>query len=387
MGRPRILAYGAALIPVAIGVVLVSRYAFNTSDTAVDGVANAFLFGMIAAGAFAGPAIALAVGNRGHRCAAAVLGLLALAAIIVNWTHTLGAISQRGARTEAQTHKVKAAEKDAQAELERIRAERAALRFTPTTAEAVSAAKTAVAAAERARIAECGNGDPKQRGPHCRTRELAEESKRDTLTTAENNKAATDQAARLDAAAAAIRSNLAKTEPTKSTNSLGEMLASLLPLSAVTAASAQQALVSGIAELLIAAALALPELLIGTPVPTAGKPGEPISAEPAIEIPTVAAPAPTLPDVDTVGRFMLACLIKAPGEETAARAIYGRYRQWCSEQSLTVLGVAYFAEQFAARCKRHGIATRKVGDAIVCVGVQLTSPRQALGHMHHPQVG
>jgi hypothetical protein len=215
---------------------------------------------------------------------------------------------------------------------------------------------------------------------------LAGESKRDTLTTAENNKAATDQAARLDAAAAAIRSNLAKTEPAKSTNNLGEMLASLLPLSAVTAASAQQALVSGIAELLIAAALALPELLIGALAPAARRPEESIRAEPAVEMPSVVALAPVLPDVDTVGRFMLACLTKAPGEETAARAIYGQYRQWCSEQSLTVLDAAYFADQFAARCKRHGIATRKVGEAIVCVGIRLTSPRQALGHMHRPQV-
>jgi hypothetical protein len=27
---------------------------------------------------------------------------------------------------------------------------------------------------------------------------------------------------------------------------------------------------------------------------------------------------------------MVACLVKAPGEEIAARAIYARYLQWCA---------------------------------------------------------
>ena len=104
-----------------------------------------------------------------------------------------------------------------------------------------------------------------------------------------------------------------------------------------------------------------------------------------IELPALAT-APGLPDVDTVGRFMLACLTKTPGEETVARAIYARYRHWCGDQSpaVTALAVLEFAEQFAARCKRHGIITRKDGDTIVCVGLKLIPPatRQALGYMH-----
>jgi hypothetical protein len=150
--------------------------------------------------------------------------------------------------------------------------ERAGIRFTPATAETVSAARTAVAAAERARIAECGNGDSRQRGNNCRAREEAEQAARVALTTAETNKAATDQAAKLDTRADEIRGKLDKSEPPRTTNALGEMLANLLPLSAATAASAQQAFVSGVAELLIAAALALPGLLMGTEATAATKP-------------------------------------------------------------------------------------------------------------------
>lgn len=68
-----LVAYGLAAIPAAIGVWFVARFAYVTSDTPIDGASNAFLFGMIAVGAYAGPAVALVVASRGRRFAAAVL--------------------------------------------------------------------------------------------------------------------------------------------------------------------------------------------------------------------------------------------------------------------------------------------------------------------------
>jgi hypothetical protein len=52
----KVIAYLLAGVPAAIGVAFVARFAFITSDTAIDGAANGFLFGMIATGAFSGPA-------------------------------------------------------------------------------------------------------------------------------------------------------------------------------------------------------------------------------------------------------------------------------------------------------------------------------------------
>ena len=48
---------------------------------------------------------------------------------------------------------------------------------------------------------------------------------------------------------------------------------------------------------------------------------------------------PMLPaaDVDTVGRCMLACLRREEGTETAASAIFCRYKRWCEEQSVAPL--------------------------------------------------
>jgi|GEM_PF-1909218 len=397
--RNRVAAYIFAGIPAAIGIAFVARYAYVTSDTAVDGIANAFLFGMIAAGAFAGPACAVAVAHNGRKVAGAVLGILATLAIVANWSHTLGAIAHRGAGTEAASAKAKADERDARTELERLATERASLRFTPATAEAVEAAREAVAVAAAVRQAECGNGDPRQRGPNCRQRETEEAAKRDALASVLANRAATESADALDRQAAAIRARLTKAPPAKEANSLGEALGRLLPwLPAATAATLQQGLVSAIAELLIAAALALPELLRrdrGTALRTDTEaPQEPASAPASAAAPAplaedrpkasrrvpsiagVALAEPPAPEaVGSVVEFMLACLPRKRGEQVPVTAIYARYRRWCAEREpeLAALEPAAFAEQFRALCERAQVRTDRRGERIYVQDVALVA--------------
>jgi hypothetical protein len=85
-------------------------------------------------------------------------------------------------------------------------AERAALAaLTPATGEDVKAAQDAVAAAERIRAAECGNGEAKHRGPNCRARESEEQTRRTALAAAIAGKTATDKAAKLERQAEVIR--------------------------------------------------------------------------------------------------------------------------------------------------------------------------------------
>ena len=139
--------------------------------------------------------------------AAWALAFLTALAMLANWTHTLGAIAQRGAGTAAESAKAKSDEADSRKELARIERARDAIRaFMPATTKAVEAARAAVAGAE-ACSAECGNGDPKQRGPNCRARETIEQEKRDALAAAVTNKITTDAAAKLDEQAAGIRRN------------------------------------------------------------------------------------------------------------------------------------------------------------------------------------
>jgi hypothetical protein len=254
----RALACVVADFPAAIGIAFVARYAFTTSDAAIDGLATAFLYGMIAAGAFLGPALCVAVAANRKRLAAVVLGMLAALAIVTNWTHTLGAIAHRSAGSEAEAAKARATATDDRAELARLMDARKALpAYTPATADDVTAARAAVKAAEDSRNAEC-----ESRGKHCRARETTEGEKRAALAAVLERKAIADQAAKLDSEAAAVRIRLATAPAVREANTLGEALARLMPwLPAASAATIQQAVVSAIAELLIAAGLALPELL------------------------------------------------------------------------------------------------------------------------------
>jgi hypothetical protein len=147
--------------------------------------------------------------------------------------------------------------------------------FTPATAEAVAAAREAVASAERIRTHEC-----ERRGPNCRTRETEEQAKRDTLASVLANKASTDRAAALDTEASALRRRLDSGQVAKKANPLGEALGTMLSLPAAQASTLQQQAMSGVVELLIAFAAALPELLRKRPVETKRQERDP---EPAVE--------------------------------------------------------------------------------------------------------
>ncbi len=365
-----ILAYLVAGIPAAIGVALVARYAFNTSDTVADGIGQSFFFGMIAVGAFSGPAFALAVYHNNRRAAGVVLGVLSLFAIAANWSHTLASIAERGAGSEAERARAKVAIADDRAELARITREREAMSaFTAATAETVAAAREALAAAERSRAAECGNGDPKQRGRFCRDREADERTAAEALSAATLAKAATDTAARLDNDAAAIRARLAKAPAIKGENALGEALGRLLAMSALTAATFQQGLVSGIAELLIAAALALPELLRKSAPAVAAAPTSSARSRKAGNVVSIASAR----EPGDVGKFATARLHPADGASVAIGELYQPYRHWCENEGLRALGADEFGAQFAALCSFAGVETRKVRGKPHCLGLSLVA--------------
>lgn len=108
----QVAAYAVAGLPSVIGVAFVARYGYATSDTLSDSVANAFIFGMLAAGAFTCPAFATIAGRNKRHVWACFLGALAVVAIAANWSHTLGAIAGRGAVREASDRKASDDERD-----------------------------------------------------------------------------------------------------------------------------------------------------------------------------------------------------------------------------------------------------------------------------------
>jgi hypothetical protein len=388
------LAYIVAGIPALIGIAFVARFAFVTSDTPTDGTATAFLFSMVAAGAFGGPAIAVALKNRGRKTAAAIWWALAVLAIVANWTHTLSAIEHRSAGLEANSAKITTDTATDRKTLARLERELAALpAFTPTTVEAVAAARSAAELAQRNRIAECGASN-EARGNRCREREGDERAKQDALTKALANKATTDHANGLEASAAVLRKRLADMPPAPPDNVLGRTIGRLLPVSAAAAATLQQAYVSAIVELLIAAVLALPELLR---TPQSREPVEPpqhVATALEAEKPEI-LPAPRL---DTSGRLRAAVpAIAAPdeapidgdAEEIDPKPVVAFFAQhvppargsradWADiyggflEQGGNYLSASQFGACCATSCEQADIRVRRQGDRVYCLDRRFT---------------
>ena len=113
-----------AILLGAGSVALAARYGYKGADTLVDGSISAAVFGAIALCAFLLHGVAVRLGLEGHRLGAAVIGVIAVAALFVTFTNSLGAIASRGDSTLAERAKAVDTRKDDRAELARLTAER-----------------------------------------------------------------------------------------------------------------------------------------------------------------------------------------------------------------------------------------------------------------------
>ena len=373
----------------AIVVVLVGRYGYITSDTVLDGVIAGFFFAVIALGGIGGPAVAVHLFRAAQGWQKAwglIAAVVALVALATNLSNSLGAIAGRADKTLAERKSATEATKDARAAIARLTKQLGELpQFSPATADDVAAARSAVQAAEKATVAECGDGtNPKQRGPRCRDRETEERTARDVLKSVLANKGLTDQAARVNEDLAAERRKLEKAPAVSSANPLAETLARVLSMQADDAATWQQIATVVVVELLIAFALIAWELLRTDAashrpprlsVEAAqerredGAASTPLAALPGI------APALPAPEVGSVARFMLACLPRAKGGQVTRGAVYKRYLRWCDEQEprIDALPIPAFWEQFAPLCNRVRIRMREKGGKVYCIDVRLAA--------------
>lgn len=394
--RKAIGIFGALAGATVVG--LVARYGFVTSDTAIDGAIVAFFFAVIAIGGIAGPAVAVHL-YRGTSGAAKFWGIaaavVAAVALLANLTNSLGAIAGRADKTAAQRTAAINSVKDDRAELARLDRLIATLpALAPTDKVAVLAAQRAADTATTARKAECGNGDPRERGKNCRAYEAAEREALSTLTATTANRAATtERAANLEAEAAAIRARLKNVPPVKSANPLADALGRIFAVPADVAATGQQIATVVVVELLIAFSLIAFELLgagnaLGARAPSMAGPQAGIELEPpalsqrpaggilalagitATDLPRMIAA-----DATSVPRFMISCLPRAVGEQVSWGRAYARYQRWCGEQQppLAPLAIEPFGEAFRAYCARANIPTQRAGSKLFAVGVRLAS--------------
>ncbi len=247
-----------------IVIGLVGRYGYRSTDIEADAWIMAFLFSAIAAGGLFGHAVATRLWRR-NKAAALATGLISSIALLLNLSNSLGALAGRADRTTMERVHKNREIRAAEAELKRLAGLRAGMPpFVPTDASVVEAARRATERAEESRKAECGNGDPKQRGRHCRDRESDERTAVDILAKIVAAKAATDQAARLDAETQVQRTKLSGLGPVVVVNIQGSALAKLFRLpesEADFAATAQQFGIAAIVELIIVMCMVAWEVL------------------------------------------------------------------------------------------------------------------------------
>ena len=384
-------ALGAfGLVAGAVVVTMTARYGYVGSDTPADGAIAAFFFAVIAVGGIAGPAVAVHLFRAATgwaRLWGVLAGVVAVIALAANLSNSLGALAGRADKTIAERTRATDARKDDRAELARVTAERAAMQFSPATAEAVSNAREAVKAAERTRKAECGDGEPKQRGKNCRQRETEETDARTVLATAITSKEATDRAAKLDTDAVAIRKRLDGAPAVASVNPLAETLGRMFALPVETAATAQQVGMVVVVELLIAFALVAWELLDGpvapAAAPAAGRragegmapkivPGRPDASGEPLQGSNVVALDSARPAGDPA-EFALTCLEPSPGASVALAELHQPYSAWCRDSGRRALANDEFAAQFARLLSFAGMRTEKHGGRVLVRNVRLVA--------------
>jgi hypothetical protein len=399
----RVLFGCIAVVLGAISITLAARYGFKGADTLVDGTIAAVMFGAIALCAFLFDGAAVRLWLHGHRLGAVVIGLIATLALVVTFTNSLGAIAARGDATLAERTKAVDTRKEDKAELARLSAERTAMAFTPATAEAVSAAKEAVKSAERAREAECGDGDPKQRGKVCQSREVAEEAARTKLSTAVASKDATDRAAKLDADIAILRKRLDGGQAVADANPLGAVLGIMLGVGTATVTAWQQAVMAAVFELCLVGMMIAFELL-GEGEAPAGRSAshraekadiataaradvvEPVRTPDATIIEPepcrTALPPPrkprakTPPKSNTVKTFLRDHLFPAEdGERLDIMALVRSYRAWCAEKGFTPADLDSILDQTEQLCRKIDVKIEPGDNQRVYVhGVKIEAP-------------
>lgn len=421
---------GFGLLCGIIVIGLVGRYGFKTTDIDADAWIMAFLFAAIATGGLFGHAVAARLW-RHNKAASAAMGAVSAVALMLNLSNSLGAIAGRADHATMERVGTNRAIRAAEEELKRLSTLLDKMpAFVRTDDAALSAAKSAADAAASARLAECGNGDPKQRGRFCREKEGAEKVAIDALSEATKAKAATDRANALESGAEIERKKLSNLGPIVTENVQGSAIAKLFRLpdkEADFVAMAQQFGIAVVVELIIVMCLIAWEVLghahansmrataartsnaevsrekpidLGSADRIETKPrsappraqtaapfARTIPRSPAIREQPQNAPAklpppsrPTLaiarqePPAGPVPRIMTGALEPAKGERLELGKAYSRYVAVCKAEARAAVTPNQFMDAMAKFCKQVGIKSKIENEKLYLIDIELSAP-------------
>ncbi len=357
-----VIAYGLALV----SALTASLYGFMSAAGPYGIVKGAGLFFVAFIGCH-GPAW-IVKAKRQIGWPGAIFGTIATSICLgATLWGGLGTTATGGAMLSAERVKANTSIADDRAMLAKLETQRKAVpAFVPTTAEAFKASEDAAAAAERTRKAECGHGDPRQRGKNCRERELDEAAARSALVTAAANKGATDSAAKLDSQAAGIRERLAKAPPTMDADPQASAFSRLTGI-AVDMSAALYAFWLSLAFELGAMFCMMIAYSNG-----AKRPALPVTGADATRDGNVVSLDSARPQGDPA-RFALARLAAAAGQSIELGELHAAYREWCSKEGLRAMGGEQFAQQFSKLCTFADVETRATDGRLFCIGLALTA--------------
>lgn len=356
---------------------LVGSYAFHSADTMANAWTGAFVFGSVTAGGLFAHLPAIQIWPR-SKAWSLVLGVIAVFALLVSLSNSVGALAERNSLTRAERIRIAEQVKSDVAELSRLEAQRAAFpSFTIADSKAVEAANSVSVAAATARQAEC-----EKRGPLCRDREADERNALTILVTVTTSKALSDKAAVLDGEITRLRQRIAEAGPIRPANPQGEALARILMLPtamADTLSTWQQLFMTGVLEALVVGFLIAFEKV---PRPTTER------ELPLTVIEPIADPAPidqvdhrpkltiVRNEVASVTKIMTDALEPAQGKRVNLEACFRRYRMDAKARGEMPVSQNEFIEGMANFCREVGISTKITGTDVYLVGVQIgPSPR------------
>ena len=431
----KVVGYAACIVI----IVMVGQYAFTTSDNALIGAISAFLYGLIAFGALAGPAITART-FRYNKIGGLFVAAVTAACFVAAVSNEIEAMTDRGDGQQAGRTLVADTVQDARRSLKRAESEREALKFMPADDLAVQAARTRADAATSAKNAECT-----VRGSKCQAKETAEIQALAGLEAVTRDKALTDQAAVLDTKIAALRAEIKKAGPVLQA-APGKAFASLLGLpdtDNAKVATWKLSLMMIVAEFLIMALLLVSEIFDKheRPAPARasirpvarreaeeGEPGEVIeheefgqpeapyaALEPARETPRpLPAPRPVIerpaetgaPRVHAAARraaeaaegtpapakprliasqpkpigsvVTIMAEIMEPGRSKVEFAeAYAAYAEACEASGKRPVAAAEFASALSELCDEYGIAIQDTGNGLYLLKTKIRRAKEA----------
>ena len=374
-----------------VSILLTARYGWKQADEEIDRWIAAVMFGSISLCAFVFDALAVRLWFVGWRKAGGFIGFIAALAFVVTFSNSLGGIVSRADTVQAQRQSVTDARADNRRELQRLdQALKDLGKFTPADAEAVAAAKTALATAKQTREAEC-----EKRGSNCRQRELDEQAAATALREVTAHKAASDAAKRYEAQIGAVKAKLASPEGAAiaHANPLGNTLALIIGTAADVLTARMQAIIALVFDLCLVGLMVGVEALGHVRVSptnsndtTRSSTDTSLAARPTITIDPEPMPArlrpvprPKLvaasaePLAGSIPKIMTAALEPATGRRVELEEAFGAYTGACEAEGERAVPPGLFVDPLKKFCKAAGIRIKDEGGQVYLMNVRLAA--------------